>query len=578
MSEIIEDLGIIGNIIGKSIDYTNGIIPHRYFQKMRNWYKYYYWAYKGWPHTIWNMGGVTQGTGTESGYPGADAIPIPTYIAKHPRETKEMYEARLSRIWPVNFSRAVINKTITAVWTENVVREGLDADDDFSSFVKNCDLMGTSIDKFMKFCARMTYVHGFHLVLVDSLPAEAWNVVKPLGTAAKRMEFPYLSSYNANCIVDWGYDAFRQLRYVILLEQPDEYTYQYGQPMINQTYRLVTPENIYLIQQERVIDTKGGSTSTKYKITKYNHILSDYGIMPIAIMVNEDDKRNPFGASSGISDLAKADQAIINYISLRDEVFYDQTFGQLIIQANQDDDIKEINTGTSTVIRYPEGMQAPQYIAPPPQVVDGLNSGIESAITQIQRITDQRFSDSGADTSAQSKQWDFHNQEFSIVSMAKVCELAENDIWRILALSTRKIKMPDEEPPVTAAYGDAFDLKGARQFIDDFTALTLSVALPPTAKRVGSWNAITKLLPNLSEDDKKKIKDELKKQAEFEEEMGPAMMMGANNTLNPFNLEDTVEGMGDNNNQGIPKLKKPDNRLAKNKSSKESDDSKPEDK
>lgn len=534
MSESNFDISTIASIIGKSIDVKQGIIPHHYFDKMKNWYKFYYLAYKGWPHTL----------------------TLPEYVAKYPRETDVMYAARCSRVWPVNFSRAVINKTTTAIWTENVVRE-LDSTVDFSDFVKNCDLLGTTLDQFMKFCARMTYVHGFHLLLVDALPVDkVRNFVLPLGSAAKRVSFPYITAYNANCIVDWGYDDFRQLQYVLLLESPDEYTYQYGNPMVSMTYRLVTPTAIFLIQQRRTVN-KLGETEYVYNITKYKHVLSDYGIMPIHVMVNEDDKRSPFQSTSGISDLCKADQAIVNYISLRDDVFYAQTFGQLIIQANADDDIKELNTGTGTVIRYPPDMNEPSYIAPPPQVVDGLNSGIESAVSQIQRITDQRFSDSGADTSGQSKEWDFHNQEFSIVSMARVCELAENTIWRILSLATKKIKAPSDDLAVASKYGDSFDLKGARQFIDDLTALTLATNLPPTARKIGTWTAITKLLPNLSEDDKKKIDKELKEQAKMEQEMGQIGLSGAN----PFKLDETIQGYMDNENKGVTKLKKPDNRL-----------------
>jgi len=529
-------IGEISEILNYDIRAT-GVQSHTYFRRMELDYKNYYWSYKGWPHTRNN---------------------IPNYIPRYPREDSDAYSQRVSRAYPVNFSRALINKTVSAVWTEVVNRDGIAAGSDERLFEMDCNMQGRSLDSIMRFAARATYYHGFHLLLMDSLSEDdltngSW-IYDQAAYMLKgdRLGLPYLASYNANSILDWGYDRFGNLNYVVLLDLPDEYLYgTRADSGLASNYRVITPLNIYTVRQDRVAE------NINFVIRKYPHILSDYGIMPIVPMVGEDDEKCPFTCASGISEIAGADQAIVNYMSLRDDVFHKQTFGQLIIQAANDDDIREIKTGTTSVLRYPPEMNPPAYIAPPPQVIEGLNSGIESAVTQIQRITDQRFSDTGQETSASSKAWDFHNQEFGIVSMAKICQKAENRLFWMFQLAMKTIKYPDESG-IQVHYGDAFDLKGAREFIDDYTAAVVGFLLPQHAQRVATWTAVTKLLPNLSPEDKTIISRQLD-DMEKNNELGSPSMPGG---LNPFDTTGQIEGNLENNGGGIKPASKPDNRLA----------------
>lgn len=529
-------LAELANRYGINVSEGVAITGNDYYRKMQDWYKRYFFAFKGWPHTRDN---------------------IPNYIHKHPREHPDIYAARLKRAWPINFSRAITNKTITAVYTEQPQRVEIVNGSKMQMFVSDANLRGASLDSVMRQFLRYVYIHGFAVMLVDALPVGYRPSTIMFDSSMDRLTYPYVATYNANCVVDWGYDTFRNLEYILLLERTFENDSVIDR--VNMVFTLVTRDKIYRIRQQR----KDGSSEVMHKIEEYDHVLSDYTMMPVVVGSMNRDEDDLFTPPSGITELSLIDQAIINYISLRDDIFYSQTYGQLILQAEADDDLKEINVGTAVVLRYPPEMNPPQFITPPSSAVDALNTGIENGVAQIQRISDQRFADVGADTSGLSKEWDFRHEEFGIFSLARIGEQVENDVFRILQLADKTLQM-GEKSKIQSIYGSDFDLKGARAFIDDYTALVVTVDLPPTAKKCGDFTAITKVLKNLDEQEKTDIKSELEERAALEEKIGVQPGNAFQNvvTADPNNpVEDQVEGQTTNNNEGMDKVKKPDNRL-----------------
>jgi hypothetical protein len=538
--------------LSKEIGYSltscsGGIGGHPYRVIMDENYLFYYFSYMGWPHTKDN---------------------IVDYISKFPREDLQNYEARCKRAWPVNFTKVITDKTINPIFNQPIERTGIEQSSDENLFLKDANLHGESLDTVLKKALRCAYIHGVSLLLMDALPANYEASTLETETDKRRLDLPYLAVYNAMCIWDWGYDEFMNLKYVVLVDNNRALEGGYNPNKCHvSTFRIVTRKNIYKItQSKRSMEETG--MYFDYQAEVFEHVLAKHNIFPIIPISTMSDDEDLFVGPSGVAELALMDRAVINYISLRDQVLYSQTFGTLCIQADDTEHIKEINIGTSSVLTYPSGMNMPMFISPDSGLIPNLNSGIENTVAQIQRISDQRFSDVGADTSGQSKEWDFHNQEFGILAFAKMGEIAENKVWYAFALATNKIKKVGETPSIRAKYSDAFDLKGARQFIDDLTALMVGTQMmPPTAKRIGSEKAINKLLTP-TPDQMKMIKDELDELVEQEKQLAQQGLTDSNNPFLVDDVENKVAGQTTNNNVGLKK----DNRLKSKESKPSSDD------
>jgi hypothetical protein len=455
-----------------------------YYQKQRPNYCNWWWSFRGFPDTV-NF--------------------IPDYIPQYPREHPTIWKQRVDRILPVNFTKSITNKTLSAIFSANQInRTGIVAGSADELFLNNCDLRGTGLSPFMRRAMRAAYIFGFSVVLMD-FPSNT-NMFLPL-FGKSRMTYPYLSLFDPINVLSWGYGIDHTLKYLVLSEMNAGLAYggvqnsNIGSLGGSTQFIVVTSELIYRVRQTAKPMVKSTDLQTyDVVVESYKHALSEYGIMPLTVLARPEEVC-PFTSVSGVAEIAKIDQRIVNYNSLRDDILHGQAFGQLLIQADDEEAISEIRVGITSALRYPTGMNPPQYITPEASAVVNINATIENAIQMLERLIDQRLNSTGGSTaSGVAKAWDFQQAEFSVIETAKIGEAAENDIWYKLAVIADDIKI-GEPSKVLATFPNQFDLRGPREFIDDFTALHLGTELPPHALKIGTKTAIDKLMAVRPEDE-----------------------------------------------------------------------------
>lgn len=367
-------------------------------------------------------------------------------LVSHRLENARDFARRLDRATLLNYLRPICdtytNYLFRAPWQFRLP-PGLEF------LAEDADHRGTSLPDFFKSLAPLTAAVGFMLVGVDepALAAEA----QPRNLAERQALGlrPYLYPIDPLDLHDWETDADGNFTMALVREKRQARRVVDGgiEDGGGEYFRLWTPDACVLLDAD-------GKQVARFE--------NRAGVVPIASLTFRDVGDPVVGQGLG-QDLEPVQAHILNVASLLSEIFFRQTFSQLVAEGSAEEygengDIARL--GTASIFLYPEGRKAPSYISPDAAQAQLLMAEMDRSIDEIYRLANLTRGSvrEGAMQSGISKAFDFldTNQALTDVgrnvadTMQKVLRLA----GRWLGLATDEIVV---SPP--ADYG-VVDLDG----------------------------------------------------------------------------------------------------------------------
>ncbi|NLH48580.1 MAG: hypothetical protein GX444_08245 [Myxococcales bacterium] len=341
-------------------------------------------------------------------------------LESHRLENNRDFTRRLARATLLNYLRPICdtyaNYLFRSRWTLRLPAR-------LEFLQTDADHRGTGLLDFFRAMTPLSAALGFVLIGVDEPAVTGDDEPRNWAERQAMGMRPYLYYIDPLDLRDWETDADGYLTMALVRERVSRRRFE-GAEIADRggvLYRLWTPASCLLF------DGKGqacGETPNRA------------GLVPILPLKFRDAGEPLTGEGLG-QDLEPIQAYILNLSSLLSEIFYRQTFSQLVAEGSAEEyaengDIAHL--GTASIFLYPEGRAAPRYISPDATQAQLLMEQIDRAIDEIYRLANLSRGSvrEGRLQSGISKAFDFldTNQALSDVArnaasaMLKTCRLA----------------------------------------------------------------------------------------------------------------------------------------------------------
>lgn len=399
-------------------------------------------------------------------------------LFKHQRENPDDFLDRSSRVHYLNYCEPLVDFFTNFIFTETIQRDGGSNSDFYNTFVTDVNKKGDNITDYMKMVSDDMQIFGMSFTLVDTpaLPGldGGGDSLEPQPVITKQMEEdmglrPYWVLIRPDEIVDWTTDEFEQLQYA-------------------KRVQLITQREAGAIKHyEKYTEWEIGRTTVsliditnpaKPELGKVETFPNKLGLIPIVVTRFKRSKRYPFMGNSFLRDFAYNNREVMNYTSLLQEFLYRQAFNILAKEVDTSIPLRDQEDGvlgTSNILEYPKGANAPQYLSPPVQPAQFIQD-------ERQRIVAEMFKRAAQDTlhelfngekaSGFSQAQSFSKTVPFIATRADTLEKSEN------AFMSLTMKMVSKSWDGKVKYKDRYELTNITDAITQLTAIFRDLMLP----------------------------------------------------------------------------------------------------
>lgn len=414
------------------------------------------------------------------------------YVIPHPRETPMKYFRRRMLAYYFNYVKPCVDGNVNPIFRESPVRSYETNSSFFDGFLANCDLKGTSLDKFMKEAATNAKLYGLCAIIVDNF---AWEEVKDFGPvrAKERRKYPYIYLLKNNQIKDHAFDHTGRLTKFTFSEHRNG----------RQITWIWTAENmIRQVENEAPQVFENG-----------------IGMIPAVLLYGTKPKRDELKPTSGFYQVAKVNLALYNACSELRELLRSQAFNILTYGIGEDDDydkVREVVASVENIMVYRGNLNAPQYISPSAAPAEMLLSEIKLLVEEIYRMSNlSSVTGVQAEVSGAAKAWDFESTNTTLSEFAKSIEQAETEIARIFEAYVY------EDLEFVSKYNENFGIEDTSAKLDEITkALALMIGgafdkeLKKKAARTVFKNLDDAIINEVMKDIDRRADDEMRVKAE----------------------------------------------------------------
>jgi len=402
------------------------------------------------------------------------------YIPKYPLEYDVEYEERIKRAYYLNYTKPVVRAYTNHIF-DRPIQRNLGKVGDLLARVDG----GNDITAYMRKVSTQSSVLSVVGTLVDVPPTPKGIRIRSRRARLESGLLPYVRLLTPFDILDWSLDDDGKLIWI----------------MIDDTLVLDDdPKRKRTIQNRVTVWTR--NTWTRYGekdvvLERGTHNLRE---VPVVLTFHGGDLDGEITAAGGlIRDIASVNRAIMNWCSLLDEIYYKQTFSQLVIPAtetqgdkNQKKKAREeiLEVSASRAIAYdPELGAAPAYISPSGDNARVIKEAIYDAVGEIYRMATLEKRE-GAKTaqSGVAKAYDLYETTHEIAAKAQGLESTENEIARLIGV------WMDVDAGYEAIYPDSYDIEELETEVArgiDFVNLKAS----PTLARLQMEKVAMRLFP-----------------------------------------------------------------------------------
>lgn len=403
-------------------------------------------------------------------YEGGPEFACARNIFKHQRENPDDFSDRTRRVHYFNYCEPLTDFFTNFIFTETIQRDGGSNADFYGTFIADVNKKGDNITDYMKMVSDDMQIFGMSYTLVDT-PAE----VAADGDVLTQQDIddlglrPYWVLIKPDEITDWDTDDFERVTYGKRIQMTTD----------RSTESIRSVEKYTEWYPDRTVITLVDATSySQPNIISKNTYPNALGMIPLVCVRYKRSKRYPYMGNSFLRDFAYNNREVMNYTSLLQEFLYRQCFNILAKESDtslpmrdQEDNI----TGTSNVLEFPKGAQAPSYISPPIAPATFIQSERERIISEMYKRASQDTMNelfNGEKSSGFSQSQSFSKTVPFIATRADTLEKAE------VALMTLTMKLIGEVWDGKIKYKDRYELTNITDAIAQLTMIFKDLQMP----------------------------------------------------------------------------------------------------
>lgn len=469
----------------------------------------------------------------DNAYKGCHGFRNGRYLVPHSREL--FYRARQGFSHYVNFIKPVVRAMVEPCFVDEAKRKHND-NEMLVTFLEDVDNKQTPIQRFTHSAINVCRRHSVVFVVVDNHAKQP----EDQRTAVDKRILPYLYIRKANQVDIYNLDGYGNMLEISFIERYEKRDAA-GRIIQEAQFRMWTTTDTFLYEYPRTESTSAGTNQTSIAPTTErkrvevtgSRVVHGLGIVPVAISRDiELEMSDDFLPDPKLYDIARVNHSIYNKDSEIREIERNQAFAILCVQQ---DKRSSLTVGTSNVMFYPIGANAPQFVAPPMDTLSQLVANRKELREDLFRLAEQNGIVAVQDAkSGLALAYEFFAHESVLQETSRISEKLEEDIVAIFSLWTKQTIEYEVQ------YRSSFVPHGEDARIKLLDTVLSQANLPKKMERDILIDEYKMLFPRFEQEDIDEI------EAEFEESDAES----ANASENFANAGDE----GDNNVQKVPPM------------------------
>ena len=249
-----------------------------------------------------------------------------------------------------------------------------------------------------------------------------------------------------------------------------------------------------------------------------------FGEVPIAIFQHKPMIEDPVRGLPMHGQESVEARRLFNLHSELDEHMRSQVFAVLVLAMEADENKGEISLGTENALALdPSSTQKHYFMSPDGSVAASYETRIEACIQEIYRqarIEFTRPTASRAAVSGIARKFEFAQTDRALSAFAQ--QIARFEEW-VDWLVGKGLDIPEDElAQITVTAPDTFDVEDLQEELQLAIDAITMLQVGPTAERHLRMRAIEQLVPNLPDDERAQIEEELSEMDRDDELMAQA--------------------------------------------------------
>lgn len=412
-----------------------------------------------------------------SAYEGGPEFACGKNLFKHQRENPDDFSDRVQRVHYFNYCDGLVDFFTNFIYCETIQRDGGSNESFYWDFCSDVNKKGDSITDYMKMVSDDMQIFGMSYTLVDTpvIPGlDGGGDASDPQVVTKEMEEtqgirPYWVLIKPEEIIDWVTDEFEVLEYV---KRVQLVTKVIGGEMRNlEKYTEWFCDKTVITH----IDVTDQFKPVLVPPTIYMNVL---GYIPLNVSRYKRSKRYPFMGNSFLRDFASNNREIMNYTSLLQEFLYRQAFNILAKESDTSiptRDQEDGALGSSNIIEYPKGANAPAYLSPPVTPAQFIQDERQRIVQEMFRRASQDTMNemfNGQGSSGFSQAQSFSKTVPFIATRADTLEKTET------ALMSLTMKLVSKTWDGKIKYKDRYELTNVTDAITQLTSVFRDLIMP----------------------------------------------------------------------------------------------------
>lgn len=421
-----------------------------------------------------------------------------TYLDRYPREDDKRFQRRIQVAHYPNYIQPLTDLKCSFILRKPFMVTG--RPQRLVDWRSNVDGRGTSWDELLPMLALQAATFGWLPVVVDMPPAPEGEITRAMASDLGLVPsvvplFPAnLTDYQVgdDGLFDW---AKIRTDYV---DKPDPMGPAEKVTRYTIWYRDSYDQYVVRGEDKMVVSQELGNPHT-------------FGEVPIAIFQHKPMLEDPVRGLPMHGQESIEARRLFNLHSELDEHMRSQVFAVLVLAMEADENKGEISLGTENALALdPSSTQKHYFMSPDGSVAASYETRIEACIQEIYRqarIEFTRPTASRAAVSGIARKFEFAQTDRALSAFAQqIARFEENIDW----LVGKGLDIGEDElSQIAVTAPDSFDVEDLQEelrlAIDAITQLEVG----PTAERHLRMRAVEQLLPNLPEDEKAQIEQDL---------------------------------------------------------------------
>ncbi len=437
-----------------------------------------------------------------------------TYLDRFPREDDKKFQRRCDVAHYTNYQEAILDLYVSYLLKRPMERS---IPQDVEDWLNNVDGKGTSWDELVAdIIAPRTANLGWMPVLFDMTPTPAELQGRETITKQEQLDAGIqpraIPLFPANLLA-WAIDEAGHFTSVKIRTDHVDQEDLLSPAVRIERYAIWTRTDV---RWWDVRIPEGGTPEVPAEPKTAKHPFKQ---VPLAIFRRKPEPDEPVKGISLIAGSAVLNRRHFNLVSELDEHLRSQVFAILQVPVDEGGEKpSEIIAGTDNALPVPkDATQGYAYISPDPSIAATYEKRIEVTVQEQFRIVRLEYSrPTGGATSGVAHAFEFEATNRTLADFS--AHMARGEAWSFSIVAPALSVSDKERDDIRISGATEFDVEDLAADLDNVQR-SLGLGLGATANRLLRLRTVNKILPNLDDDDRNAIEDELEEAADREADM-----------------------------------------------------------